>query len=33
MKINAQDGMIKVIRKHETSDAIGKLFGWNGDPK
>lgn len=34
MKITAQDGTIQVVRKHETSDAIGKLFGWtNGDHK
>jgi len=30
-KIVAQDGTIKVIRKKETAEAIGKLFGWNGD--
>lgn len=33
MKIVAQDGMIKIVRKHENSDAIGKIFGWNGDTK
>lgn len=33
MKIAAKDGTIKIIRKHEASDSIGKLFGWNGDPK
>ncbi len=32
-KIIAQDGTIKIARKRETADAIGKLFGWNGDPK
>lgn len=31
MKIIVQDGTAKVIRKRETSDAIGKSFGWNGD--
>ncbi len=33
MKIVAHDGTIKIIRKHEASDAIGKMFGWNGDHK
>jgi arginine decarboxylase len=34
IKITAQDGTIKIIRKHETADYIGKLFGWtNGDHK
>jgi arginine decarboxylase len=34
MKIVAQDGMIKIVRKRETAEAIGKLFGWtNGDHK
>ena len=33
LKIVAQDGTIKIIRKRETADSIGKLFGWNGDPK
>ena len=33
MKIIAQDGMIKIARKRENADTIGKLFGWNGDPK
>lgn len=33
MKIIAQDGMIKIARKRETADSIGKLFGWNGDRK
>jgi len=32
-KIIAHDGTIKVARKHETPESIGKLFGWNGDPK
>ena len=33
MKILAHDGMIKVIRKRETAEVIGKMFGWNGDHK
>ncbi len=34
MKIVAQDGEIKIARKRETADVIGKLFGWtNGDHK
>ena len=34
LKIVAQDGMIKVVRKRETAESIGKLFGWiNGDHK
>lgn len=33
MKIVAQDGEIKIARKRENADAIGKLFGWNGDHK
>ncbi len=34
MKIVAQDGMIKIARKRETAESIGKLFGWNtGDHK
>ncbi len=33
MKIIAQDGTIKIARKRETADSIGKLFGWNGDHK
>jgi len=33
LKIIVQDGMIKVARKRETAESIGKLFGWNGDPK
>jgi arginine decarboxylase len=34
MKIVAQDGMIKIVRKRENADSIGKLFGWtNGDHK
>jgi len=33
-KILARDGMVKIIRKRETPDSIGKLFGWtNGDNK
>jgi len=27
----AQDGTVKIYRKKESPDAIGKLFGWNGD--
>jgi arginine decarboxylase len=33
MKIVAQDGVIKIARKRENADAIGKMFGWNGDHK
>jgi len=34
MKIVAQGGEVKIARKRETPDAIGKLFGWtNGDHK
>ena len=33
MKIVAQDGTIKIARKRETAEVVGKLFGWNGDPK
>lgn len=34
MKIIAQDGMIKIARKRENAEYIGKLFGWtNGDHK
>jgi len=34
MKIVAQDGMIKIARKRENGDTVGKLFGWtNGDHK
>ena len=33
MKVVAQDGTIKIARKRETPDSIGKQFGWNGDPK
>ena len=31
-KLIAQDGTIKIARKRETAEAIGKLFGWNGAP-
>ncbi len=31
MKIIAQSGMIKIARKRDNADTIGKLFGWNGD--
>jgi arginine decarboxylase len=30
-KLIAQDGTIKIARKRENADAIGKMFGWNGD--
>ncbi len=34
MKIVAQGGVIKIARKRENADSIGKLFGWtNGDHK
>lgn len=34
MKIIAQDGTIKIARKRETAESIGKMFGWNnGDHK
>lgn len=34
MKIIAKDGTIKIARKRETAETIGKLFGWNnGDHK
>ncbi len=34
MKIMLQDGSIKIIRKRETPEAIGRQFGWtNGDHK
>lgn len=32
-KIVASDGMTQVVRKRETAESIGKLFGWNGDHK
>ncbi len=32
-KLIAQDGAIKIARKRETADSIGRLFGWNGDHK
>ena len=33
-KLIAQDGTIKIARKRESPDSIGKLFGWtNGDHK
>ncbi|HTE48327.1 MAG TPA: hypothetical protein VK675_00260 [Candidatus Paceibacterota bacterium] len=28
MKIIAQDGLVKIARKRENGDAVGKLFGW-----
>ena len=33
IKIVAQDGTIKIVRKKETAESIGRLFGWNGDHK
>mgnify|MGYP001397670801 FL=1 len=33
MKIVVQDGEIRIVRKRENADSIGKLFGWNGDHK
>lgn len=33
MKIIASDGTIQIIRKRETAESIGKLFGWNGEHK
>ena len=33
MKIVVRDGTEKIVRKRENAEAIGKLFGWNGDPK
>lgn len=33
MKLVAHDGTLKIVRKRETPDAIGKMFGWNGDSK
>jgi len=32
-KILASDGMTQLIRKRETPESIGKLFGWNGEHK
>jgi arginine decarboxylase len=29
-KLIAQDGTIKIARKRETAESVGKLFGWNG---
>ena len=33
MKVTASDGMIQIVRKRETAESIGKLFGWNGEHK
>ena len=33
MKIVVKDGTEKIVRKRENAEAIGKLFGWNGDHK
>ena len=33
MKIAVKDGAVRIARKRETAEAIGKLFGWNGDYK
>lgn len=30
-KIAVKDGATKLVRKHESAESIGKLFGWNGD--
>jgi arginine decarboxylase len=30
-KIIAHDGTVKIARKRESAEGIGKLFGWNGD--
>ena len=32
-KLVAQDGNIKIVRKREAPDTIGRLFGWNGESK
>lgn len=32
-KLIAQDGIIRIARKRETADSVGKLFGWNGEHK
>ena len=32
-KLIAQDGTIKIARKRESAESIGKLFGWNGNHK
>ena len=31
MKISVSDGTVKIVRKRETPEMIGKMFGWNGD--
>lgn len=33
MKIVVKDGTVNIVRKRETPESIGKLFGWNGDHK
>lgn len=34
MKITAENGVVKVIRKRETAESIGRIFGWtNGTQK
>lgn len=34
MRVIAQDGAVKIVRKRETAENIGKFFGWNnGDHK
>jgi arginine decarboxylase len=34
MKIIAKDGLVKIARKRENGDSVGKLFGWtSGDHK
>lgn len=32
-KITAQNSEIKIVRKHESPESIGKFFGWNGEHK
>ena len=33
MRITVQDGDVKIVRKRETPEYIGRIFGWNGDHK
>jgi arginine decarboxylase len=33
MKIVAKDGMTIIVRRRESAESIGKLFGWNGERK
>ncbi len=32
-RIIARDGTTSIVRKRETAEVVGKLFGWNGDHK